>query len=83
MKVSILFLLSILAVSCSKPTARRPINPKPSTTINGLVKENKILNQIENKKIAYLIAKDSTHQYYESHKGFWYTYVHQIKENTK
>ncbi len=83
MRISALFLVVLFFVSCTETVARKPIHPKPSTTISGLVKENKLLNDIENKKIEQLIKRDSTNKYIQSTKGFWYTYIKKINEQTQ
>ncbi len=83
MRNSILFLILIVFTGCSKPNARRPINPKPSTTLlNTTVEENKILNNLENRKIKQLIEQDSTTMYQVSSNGFWYTYINKVTEET-
>ena len=49
MRYSLLFFLLIICASCSKIEPRRPINPKPSTTIYfEAMKQNKVLNELEN-----------------------------------
>ena len=82
MKVKVVFLLLFMCFSCVNIEPRRPINPKPSTTIlDEVIKENKILNTIEDKKIKQLIALDSLSVYYTSPNGFWYTYINKNEEN--
>ena len=82
MKVRILIFCSVLFFSCSKNEPRRPINPKPSTTIlQETVKESIKLNKIEDDKITSLIQKDSINNYLVSPNGFWYTYIHKVQEN--
>lgn len=81
MRIRILLLLSIVCFGCSKVKPRRPINPKPSTTIlKETIKESKKLNQIEDAKIINLIKKDSANTYQVSSNGFWYTYINKIEE---
>ena len=56
MKIKFLLFLSVLCFGCSKIEPRKPINPKPSTTILAeIVAESKILNKIEDDKILQLI----------------------------
>lgn len=82
MKYSYLFLLIFICFSCTKVTPRKPINPKPSTTIfKGIIEENKALNKLEDDKINEIIKKDSTKVYLQSSNGFWYTYINKIEEN--
>ena len=84
MKVKILFFLTILCFSCSKVTPRKPINPKPSTTLlTETIEESKVLNKIEDEKILQLIKRDSTKVYTVSSNGFWYTYITKIEEELK
>ena len=82
MKIKVVFLFLFICFSCVNVEPRRPINPKPSTTIlDEVIKENKILNTIEDKKIQELIALDSTSVYYTSPNGFWYTYINKKEGN--
>jgi FKBP-type peptidyl-prolyl cis-trans isomerase FkpA len=81
MKNSFLFFLIVFCFSCSKVEPRRPINPKPPTTLYfEAIKQNKVLNKLENDKILKLINNDSAHAYVQSSNGFWYTYIHKIEE---
>jgi FKBP-type peptidyl-prolyl cis-trans isomerase FkpA len=79
MKNSYLFFLMMFCFSCSKIEPRKPINPKPSTT---LYKESIALNKIEEDKILQIIKNDSTKLYLQSSNGFWYTYIHKLEENS-
>ncbi|TXD49599.1 MULTISPECIES: gliding motility-associated peptidyl-prolyl isomerase GldI [unclassified Polaribacter] len=82
MKNRFLFFLLVFCFSCSKIVPRKPINPKPSTTLFvDALKQNKILNQLENDKILQIIEKDSTKVYLQSSNGFWYTYIQKIAED--
>lgn len=82
MKNSFLVLLIILALSCVKVQPRKPINPKPSTTIfANTANELKKLNQLEEEKILEVIQKDSTKNYIQSNQGFWYTYETKIQDS--
>ncbi|WP_397446611.1 gliding motility-associated peptidyl-prolyl isomerase GldI [Polaribacter sp. R77954] len=82
MKYSFLVILVFVSFSCTKIQPRKPINPKPSTTLYfEAMQQNKRLNKIEDDKILALIKKDSTRTYIQSTSGFWYTYLHKIEEN--
>jgi gliding motility-associated peptidyl-prolyl isomerase len=82
MKNSYLFFLILCFFSCYKIEPRKPINPKPSTTLyKETIKEAISLNKIEEDKILQLIKNDSTKVYLQSLQGFWYTYVNKIEEN--
>ena len=82
MKNSFLFLLIMICFSCSKIEPRKPIHPKPSTTLYfEAMQQNKILNKIEDEKILQLIKNDTINVYLQSSNGFWYTYVHKIEED--
>lgn len=82
MKNSYLFLLLFCCYSCSKIEPRKPINPKPSTTLyKETIKEAISLNKIEDDKILQFIKNDSTKVYLQSSQGFWYTYIHKIEED--
>ena len=72
----------LLGFSCTKIQPRKPINPKPSTSLYfQAMQENKILNKIEEDKILKLIKNDSTKTYKQSPNGFWYTYINKVEEN--
>lgn len=73
----------ILVVSCTKVTPRRPIDPKPSTTIlKETLQQAKQINSLEDAKINFLIKKDTATNYIVSSNGFWYTYKNKIDEAT-
>ena len=81
MKYSFLFFLLLLGFSCSKIQPRKPINPKPSTTLYfEAIQQNKRLNKIEENKILGLIKNDSLNNYIQSPQGFWYTYINKIED---
>ena len=83
MKVRILIFISVFCFSCSKVAPRKPINPKPSSTIlKETIKESIRLNSIEDNAILQVIKKDSTINYKVSPNGFWYFYKNKIEENT-
>jgi len=77
-----LFFVFLYFLSCSAPQARRPINPKPSATIfqKNIAATKKIV-ELEEAEILKHIKNDSLNVYKISPNGFWYTYVHQIKED--
>lgn len=83
MKINLVFFLMVLVFfGCKKSEARKPINPKPSTTIfQENIEETKQLFQLEEKNILEYIKRDSLREYKASSNGFWYTYVHKIQEN--
>ena len=84
MKIKVFVLILLISFGCAKNEARRPINPKPSTTLlYETVEESKALNQLEVKRIENYIAKDSTKQYEVSKSGFWYVYQNKIIENLR
>ena len=64
----------VLLVSCKEPQARRPITQSTTNIYEAAAKENKRLNELENKAIESYIAKDSINSYQVSTKGFWYFY---------
>lgn len=82
MKTSYLFVLSILLLGCKNIEPRKPINPKPSTTIFANTADDfKKLNQLEEAKILDFIKKDSSKTYTQSNQGFWYTYVNKVEDS--
>ena len=81
MKVRILIFCCILCFGCSRVEPRKPIHPKPSTTILlETIEESKKLNKLEDDKIINLIKQDSTKKYQVSANGFWYSYIRKVQE---
>ncbi|CAI8167746.1 MAG: Uncharacterised protein [Polaribacter sp. SA4-10] len=82
MKIKGLVLFLLLSFGCEKNEPRRPINPRPSTTLfHQTAKESKALNQLEVKIIEDYISKDSIKKYELSKNGFWYFYRNKITLN--
>ena len=76
-----LVVLVLVAIGCSKSQARRPINPKPSTTIyQESIAASKKMYQLEENRILEFINQDSTQVYKTSPNGFWYTYNTKIEQ---
>ena len=83
MRINLLVLL-LLVIGCSKNEARRPINPKPSTTIfSETVDEARKLRLLEDKSIRSYIASDSTRKYIQSESGFWYSYDTKLESDLR
>jgi len=79
---SLLLVILLFLFGCSKIEPRRPINPKPSTTIyKEVIEDSKKINKAEDELLAELIKNDTIHNYKQSSQGFWYAYNHQIQEN--
>ena len=82
MKINFLICICFLSLGCSKVEPRKPINPRPSSTIlSKTVAESIRLNTVENLKILEVIKADSSKKYQVSPNGFWYSYVTKIDEN--
>lgn len=82
MKINSIFFVVFLVFSCKNIEPRRPIDPKPSTTIfEEAIEESKKINKIEEEAIANFIKADTTNIYIQSPKGFWYTYVNQVNDS--
>ena len=82
MKIKFLIFTCFLCFGCSKVAPRKPINPKPSSTIlKETIQKSIKLNSIEDEKILTIIKIDSTSNYQVSPNGFWYTYINKIEEN--
>ncbi|MEN8702721.1 MAG: gliding motility-associated peptidyl-prolyl isomerase GldI [Polaribacter sp.] len=78
----LLIVLFLVTISCSKKTARRPLKPKPSTTVYAdALKKSKLINKKNDEKIAALVKNDSLNTYIQSTEGFWYTYNHKINSD--
>ena len=78
-----IILIFFCFISCSVPQARRPINPKPSTTIfQDNIAATKKLFELEETEIYTYLEKDSLVTYETSPNGFWYTYIHKIIEDS-
>jgi len=66
--------LGIILLSCTSPEARRPKDQSTNSFYKEVLKQNKKLNDLELKRIAYFLAKDTLTNYINSSSGFWYTY---------
>lgn len=74
----------MLCFGCSKIEPRKPINPRPSSTIlQETIQESKKLNALENARLLSIIEKDSTKNYQVSSNGFWYAYINKVEESKK
>jgi FKBP-type peptidyl-prolyl cis-trans isomerase FkpA len=83
MKNSFLSLMFLVCFSCSKIEPRKPINPKPSTTLyKETIRESIALNKVEDDKILESIQKDSSNVYLQSSNGFWYRYLTKVAEDS-
>jgi|TARA_B110000908_G_C10224709_1_gene437301 gliding motility-associated peptidyl-prolyl isomerase len=83
MKIKGFFLIVLICFGCSKNEARRPVNPKPSSTLlYETVGTSKVLNAQEVKGIEAYINKDSTQIYEVSENGFWYVYLNKEIKNS-
>ncbi|MEN8744998.1 MAG: gliding motility-associated peptidyl-prolyl isomerase GldI [Polaribacter sp.] len=83
MKIKGIFLLVLLCFGCSKNEARRPVNPRPSSTLlSETVATSKVLNAQEVAQIQTYINKDTAQNYRVSKNGFWYVYHNKIQENS-
>jgi FKBP-type peptidyl-prolyl cis-trans isomerase FkpA len=83
MKFSLFFVFMLFCfANCSTSQARRPINPKPSSTIfQDNIATTKKIFQLEEASILKYIENDSLTAYEISPNGFWYTYIHKIEED--
>ena len=83
MKIKGFFLIILICFGCSKNEARRPVNPRPSSTLlSETVGASKALNALEVKRIEAYIDKDTTQSYEVSENGFWYVYLNKLQENS-
>ena len=62
-------------MSCSEPTARKPVTSKGDTFFKESVELNKKLNAEEETMIKNFIKSDSLTEYITAPNGFWYTYI--------
>ncbi len=71
-------------MACSSSEPRRPINPRPSTTIfEQTVDQAKKIRALEEQNIEKYIQSDSMKAYVQSEQGFWYYYNNKIEEDAK
>ncbi|TYP98245.1 protein involved in gliding motility GldI [Tenacibaculum adriaticum] len=76
MKRSIYILTGlVLLFSCKEPKVRKPKQHSTTNFYKEVLDQNKKLNELENKRIEYLISQDTLHQYKSSSNGFWYTFI--------
>ncbi|GLB49886.1 gliding motility-associated peptidyl-prolyl isomerase GldI [Neptunitalea lumnitzerae] len=67
--------LTLFVFSCSDPEPRKPITSTSGTFFKESVERNKKILEKEESYIQKIIEKDSTHTYYPSEEGFWFTYT--------
>jgi gliding motility-associated peptidyl-prolyl isomerase len=83
MRIKGIFLIVLICFGCSENEARRPVNPRPSSTLlSETVGTSKVLNALEVKEIEAYINKDTTQIYEVSKNGFWYLYLNKVAQNT-
>ncbi len=82
-KLVIVILFICSAIACKSPEARRPVSQQSGSYVTESIARNKELIAQEEAVIQKLIEKDSTHIYYNSDSGFWYTYVKQDTLTTR
>lgn len=69
-----LFLLGIMASSCSQQQARRPVSHSSGTFMKESVQRNKKLVADEESQIDSIIKSNPEIKYIASDKGYWYHY---------
>ena len=72
--IYLLATMILMAVSCSKPEARKPIVRKTSSFMNESIERNKLLTRAENELLQRKMQADSTREYLKSEQGLWYYY---------
>lgn len=76
MKIStILLLLFICCLACTKPKPRLPVTVQSGFNINNSVNLNKKIKAREEQQIQRIIAQDTVNTYLNSGSGFWYFYT--------
>lgn len=84
MKSNYIFLVWILlvALSCSKPVARKPINHASGYDQSESIAFNKKMYLQESEMINLFIKKDTLHDYINSKYGFWYAFENENIKDT-
>lgn len=83
MKNSKFLIALLLLLSCKQIEPRRPINPKPSTTVfSETVNEAKKIRSLEDASIKKQLESDSLTNYKQSEFGFWYAYQNKVEGDT-
>lgn len=70
----LLFMILGLALSCTKPKARKPVVQKTSSFLKESIERNKAINKNEEKAFLELMKADTINNYISSENGFWYFY---------
>lgn len=73
-KIAILFTGLLIAASCSKQQARKPISQSSGSFLQESVERNKKLISGEEAKIDSIIKSNPNEEYIASKKGYWYRY---------
>jgi len=75
-------IIALLAISCSKPQARRSISHSEGTFMKESVERNKKLIKNEEQQIDSIIKSNPAVKYVASAKGYWYHYITENKTDT-
>lgn len=77
MKYYNLLLIIFVFIACKEPQARKPTSVKTGNFLETSIERTKKRLEKENDYILKYIKQDSTRNYINSNKGFWYTYIKQ------
>ncbi len=82
--INTLWVLTVLStlLSCVHPKPRKPVSHAGKVDMTRSIAFNRKLSNHEAQRIASYMQKDSTHQYINSHSGFWYAYITKNDEAT-
>lgn len=76
MRASIFFLCFVFLYSCKELEPRKPVNLPKKSELQQSIELNKQLFGYEQELIEQYIKLDTLYSYTNSHKGFWYSYIH-------
>ncbi len=82
MKNNLYFLIFLVLAACAQPKPRKPVSHTGSVDLSRSIAYNKQLAASEQKAIDNYIRSDSSHTYYNSNRGFWYTYMVKNEKDT-
>ncbi|EIA09050.1 gliding motility-associated peptidyl-prolyl isomerase GldI [Flavobacterium frigoris] len=73
--IAVLFLISVLLISCKQhQEARRPISHTSGTFMKKSAERNKKLVASEESRLKAIMKNNPTVEYFASSKGYWYSY---------
>lgn len=83
MRIILFSLFIVFVISCKSPEPRKPVTRKTNTSfLKKSVEINRKLIKRDENRIKEIIKADTSKNYIQSQRGFWYSYDKEIKSDT-